>query len=63
MVCRTAVLHFAAAFIGCLELRLTMTSCKVTAHIKVSECDLPLLSALTSKESLLKSILVLLVAL
>lgn len=49
MVCRTAALHFVAALVGCLELRFTVALYKVTALIKVSECDLPLLSALTVK--------------
>lgn len=48
MVSRTAALHFAAAFLGCLERRFTMTLCKVTAHMKASECDLTL-SDLTVK--------------
>lgn len=63
MVSRTAALHFVVAVVGCLELRFTMTLCKVTAHIKVSECDFPLFFRSYSEESLLKSILVLLVAL
>lgn len=49
MACRTAALHFAVTLAGCLELRFTVALCKVTAYIKVSECDLPLPSALTVK--------------
>jgi len=48
-VYRTVASKLTADFVGHLEIRFTKTLCNVIAHIRVSGCDLPLLSGLTVK--------------